>query len=49
MALVSLKDYEEQAEKLLIPSAWEYYRNGACHMTTVDLNEASVIRSEKFV
>lgn len=38
MALVCLKDYEAKAGEKVIKSAWDYFRSGAGHETTLNLN-----------
>lgn len=38
MSLVCLRDYEEKAGEIIPKSAWDYYRSGAGHEVTLNLN-----------
>lgn len=38
MSLVCLSDYEARASTIIAKPAWDYYRSGAGHETTLNLN-----------
>lgn len=38
-SLVCVSDYEKKAEEILRKSTWEYFRDGAGHFTTLNLNK----------